>query len=258
LEALIPGVLLKEQDGAIVNLTTASPILKATSEFRRVFGRSPREVWPVSFVDPPLTSHPPVLRETEVPADPLILFRSWWDRAQAARLPQPEAMTLATATRDGVPSARMVLLRGFDKRGFVFFTNYESRKGLDLVANPHAALVFYWPELDRQVRVEGRAELVSPEESDAYFASRARGSCLGAWASPQSQVLAGRDVLQGRMDEMVARFQNQPVPRPPHWGGIRVVPAVIEFWQGQPDRLHDRLRYRLLETDSWALERLAP
>jgi pyridoxamine 5'-phosphate oxidase len=212
----------------------------------------------MSCVDPSPASHPPILRETDVPADPFDLFRRWWERALTAGLRQPEAMTLATATPDGVPSARMVLLRGFDERGFVFFTNYTSRKGQELAANRRAALVIYWAELDRQIRMEGQAERVSADESDAYFQSRERGSRLGAWASPQSQVLSGRDALEQRMEELTGRYQDKSIPRPPYWGGIRVVPSVIEFWQGQPNRLHDRLRYRRLDTSGWALERLAP
>jgi pyridoxamine 5'-phosphate oxidase len=211
----------------------------------------------MSFVDPPPSTSPPILRETDVHADPLELFRVWWEQALAASLVQPSAMALATATPEGVPSARMVLLRGFDERGFAFFTNYDSRKARELIGNPRAALVLYWAELDRQVRIEGRVERMSPEESDVYFRTRARGSQLGAWASPQSEVIAGRDLLLRRMEDLSARYPLQ-VPRPPHWGGFRVVPALIEFWQGQPNRLHDRLRYRRLAAGGWALDRLAP
>jgi pyridoxamine 5'-phosphate oxidase len=149
-------------------------------------------------------------------------------------------------------------LRGFDERGFVFFTNYESRKAQELESNPRAALVFYWAELDRQVRIEGTVERISAEESDVYFQSRAWGSRLGAWASPQSQVIASQEVLDRRMAELVAEYREADVPRPPHWGGYRVIPVSIEFWQGQPNRLHDRLRYRRFDGDSWCLERLAP
>jgi len=190
--------------------------------------------------------------------DPVAQFRIWWEQVLAARLLQPEAMTLATATPAGEPSARVVLLRGFDERGFSFFTNYDSRKGQELAANPRAALVLYWPELDRQVRIEGRVVRVSAEESDAYFQGRPRGSQLGAWVSPQSDVVPGREFLESRMEELTALHEAGQVPRPPHWGGYRVVPAVVEFWQGQPNRLHDRLRYRRLETGGWTLERLAP
>jgi pyridoxamine 5'-phosphate oxidase len=198
------------------------------------------------------------LRETDVAPNPFQQFRTWLDEALAAQLPQPLGMTLATATADGQPSARMVLLRGFDERGFAFFTNYESRKAHELESNPRAALVFYWAELDRQVRIEGTVERTSAEESDAYFLTRPWGSRLGAWASPQSQVLAGREVLERRMEELAAQYREPEIARPPFWGGYRVVPTVIEFWQGQPNRLHDRLRYRRLEDNSWCLERLAP
>ncbi len=189
--------------------------------------------------------------------DPMVQFEAWFSEAQAARLPQPEAMALATATPAGYPSARMVLLRGLDKRGFVFFTNYKSRKGSELMANPRAALVFFWQELDRQVRVEGSVEIVSGEESDVYFRSRPRGSQLGAWASPQSQVIPSRDFLEGQAGAFAERYQGQEVPRPPHWGGLRVVAEMIEFWQGMQDRLHDRLRYRW-DGACWLMDRLAP
>ena len=198
------------------------------------------------------------LREADVCPNPFDQFRSWLDQALAARLPQPLGMALATATPDGQPSVRMVLLRGFDVRGFMFFTNYESRKAIELEANCRAALVFYWAELDRQIRIEGHVERISAEESDAYFRTRAAGSQLGAWASPQSQIIASRDVLERRMEELAAKYPESAIPRPPHWGGYRVIPATIEFWQGQPNRLHDRLRYRRLAGDTWCLERLAP
>jgi pyridoxamine 5'-phosphate oxidase len=203
------------------------------------------------------SASPPPLREEDVSPDPILQFRAWYEQAAAAGLHLPDAMTLATATPDGQPSARMVLLRGCDEAGFVFYTNYESRKARDLSANPRAALVFYWGPLERQVRVEGRAELVAPEVSDAYFRTRPRASQLGAWASPQSQVLAGRQALERNLEEASARHAGGEVARPPYWGGYRVVPEVVEFWQARAGRLHDRLRYRRLRR-GWVLDRLAP
>jgi pyridoxamine 5'-phosphate oxidase len=200
----------------------------------------------------------PILSERKVHPDPLEQFRVWLEEAQKAQPLHPDAMTLATATPDGKPSARMVLLRGFDHRGFVFHTNYGSRKAREMLANSQAALVFYWSILDRQVRVEGKVERISPEESDAYFQTRPRGSQLGAWASDQSAVLRSREALDQHMLELEAKYQGQEVPRPPFWGGFRVVPESIEFWQGQLNRLHDRLRYRKNADGSWILERLSP
>ncbi len=200
----------------------------------------------------------PPLREADVDPDPFAQFRRWFAEAEAAGVPQPEAMALATATPDGRPSARVVLLRGVDARGFGFFTNYDSRKGDELAANPRAALVWFWPGPQRQVRAEGRVEVASEEESDAYFRGRPRGSQLGAWVSRQSQVIPGRGVLEEGMAEVAARYEGQPVPRPAHWGGYRVVPDAIEFWQNQPDRLHDRIRYVRQTDGSWRIERLAP
>lgn len=197
------------------------------------------------------------LSETDVDPDPLRQFQCWFDQAVEAGLIEPNAMTLATATPDGRPSARMVLLKGVDGGGFVFFTNYESRKGVELIANPWAALVFYWPELERQVRIEGSVERITPEESDAYFASRPNGSRIGAWASRQSSVIGSRAELEQRVAELEQFYAGCEVPRPPFWGGFRVIPDVIEFWQGRPNRLHDRLRYRR-DSSQWIIERLSP
>lgn len=199
------------------------------------------------------------LSESELRADPMEQFRLWFDEAVAAGIREPNAMTLATSTRDGRPSARMVLLKGFDHRGFTLYTNYESRKGSELRANPWAALVLFWVDLERQIRIEGRVEVVEDMEADAYFASRPLDSRIGAWASPQSQVLQSRANLEKRVEELQSAYAGQEVPRPPFWGGFRVVPTTIEFWQGRPSRLHDRLRYRRLEEDiDWIIERLSP
>jgi pyridoxamine 5'-phosphate oxidase len=197
------------------------------------------------------------LSEHEVAADPLAQFQLWFGQAVAAKLAEPNAMTLATATPDGRPSARIVLLKHFDTAGFVFFTNYESRKGRELAANPFAALVFYWPALERQVRIEGRIALVAPEESDAYFASRPRGAQIGAWASDQSRVIPDRDLIETRVAALEAQHAEAEPPRPPHWGGYRLAPEVIEFWQGRPSRLHDRIRYTRA-APAWVIERLSP
>ncbi len=198
------------------------------------------------------------LSEANLDPDPFRQFRTWYDAAVAAGLIEPNAMTLATASKDGRPAARMVLLKGFDPAGFVFYTNYESRKARELAENPWAALVLFWVELERQVRIEGRIEQVSPQESDAYFQSRPRGSQLGSSASHQSQVIPGREMLERRVEELEAEYQDRDVLRPSFWGGYRVVPDAIEFWQGRPDRLHDRLRYRRQDDGSWVIERLSP
>ena len=198
------------------------------------------------------------LNESDVDADPFKQFQVWFSDALAANLIEPNAMTLATATKDGKPAARTVLLKGFDARGFVFYTNYESRKGQELAENPWAALVFLWAELERQVRIEGQVEKCSAIESDTYFRSRPLGSRLSACVSRQSQVISSREVLEHRLQDLLVENANQEVPRPPYWGGYRLSPTSIEFWQGRPSRLHDRLRYRLLNDRSWLIERLSP
>ena len=198
------------------------------------------------------------LRRRDLDPDPIKQFSSWFTAAIEAEIRDVNAMSLATAGRDAKPSVRVVLLKGFDQDGFVFFTNYESEKGVQLEANPYAALAFYWIELDRQIRIAGKTERTSRQESEGYFHSRPIGSQLGAWASRQSEVLDGRRVLDARMVEMTERFGDNPIPLPPHWGGYRVEPDTMEFWQGRPNRLHDRFRYRRQTDGSWLIERLAP
>ncbi len=191
-------------------------------------------------------------------SDPIQLFKRWFDAALRAELNEPNAMTLATATRDGKPSARMVLLKGFDERGFVFYTNYESRKGRELAQNPNAALVLYWQPLARQIRITGRVTKVTPEESDSYFHSRPLGSRFSASISKQSSVLASRDVLLKKLKKIEEKYPKGDPPRPTYWGGFRVQPNEIEFWQGGAFRLHDRLRYRRRRDGSWSMDRLSP
>ena len=197
------------------------------------------------------------LSESDADRDPVEQFRRWFAEALAADLHEPNAMTVATATRDGRPSARVVLLKGFDDRGFVFYTNYEGRKGRELEENPRAALLFYWGELERQVRVEGTVSRVPEGESDAYYASRPRGSRLGAIASEQSRTIRSRKVLKERLRALEAEYEGREVPRPAFWGGYRVEPEVIEFWQGRENRLHDRLVYSR-GVGGWRMERLQP
>jgi pyridoxamine 5'-phosphate oxidase len=196
------------------------------------------------------------LDEQHADPDPFKQFGRWWDEAVAAQVREANAMTLATAGADGAPAARTVLLKGYDESGFVFYTNYESRKGRELAANPRASLLFFWPELERQVRIDGSVEQVSARESDEYFRTRPLPSRIGAWASPQSQVIPGKAWLLARAAEMGLRHGIAP-GRPPHWGGYRVAPRAIEFWQGRPSRLHDRLLYTLSGT-GWDRARLAP
>jgi pyridoxamine 5'-phosphate oxidase len=197
------------------------------------------------------------LSEDIVDQNPIRQFTEWWIEATRAGIDEVNAMTLATVSDDSRPSARIVLLKGYDENGFVFFTNYESRKGKDLELNTRASLLFFWKELERQVRIDGPCEKVSDAESDEYFYSRPEGSRIGAWASPQSQVISSRDVLDQNIIELENRFQGSSVPRPPHWGGYRVRPEQVEFWQGRPSRLHDRILYTR-EAAGWKIDRLAP
>jgi pyridoxamine 5'-phosphate oxidase len=197
------------------------------------------------------------LSESDVHASPVVQFSQWWDEALKSDIDEVNAMTLSTITSAGRPSARIVLLKGFDERGFVFYTNYESDKGQQLDANPFASLVFFWKELERQVRIEGRCERVSAEESDEYYYSRPVGSRLGAWASPQSKVIEGREILDKNAEALLQKYASGEVPRPPHWGGYRVIAETIEFWQGRSNRLHDRIKYSN-QDQTWKIERLAP
>lgn len=196
--------------------------------------------------------------EADAAADAITQFTHWWNDALASKIDEVNAFTLATATKDGKPSARIVLLKGYDASGFVFFTNYESNKGKTLAENPVASIVFFWKELERQIRIEGSIEKTSAAESDEYFFSRPVGSQVGAWASPQSRVIENRDLIEGNVKTYEEKFSQSPIVRPTHWGGYRLKPQLIEFWQGRPSRLHDRLQYTLQSTGVWKIERLAP
>jgi pyridoxamine 5'-phosphate oxidase len=198
------------------------------------------------------------LREVDLDPDPIRQFEKWFEEASLSDIAESNAMALATATPEGRPSVRIVLLRAVDHRGFAFFTNYDSRKGRELDANPQASLLFFWQGLERQVRVEGQVERADADESDRYFQGRPLASRIGAWASPQSEVIVGREILEERCRELEARFADGDVPRPANWGGYRVVPEAIEFRQGGPGRLHDRLRYTKRQGEGWFVERLAP
>lgn len=198
------------------------------------------------------------LSENDVASDPISQFNSWFQEAVEAKVNEPNAMSLGTSV-DGQPSVRIVLVKGVNEKGFSFFTNYQSAKGEQLKQNPKAALTFFWPELERQVRIEGVVEKLSEEASDTYYNSRPKGSRVGAWSSPQSQVIPGREVLEERVEEYTKQFENtEDIPRPDFWGGFVLRPIMVEFWQGRPSRLHDRIRYHLSEDNSWTIERLAP
>jgi pyridoxamine 5'-phosphate oxidase len=199
-----------------------------------------------------------ILNETSVDSNPFSQFRVWWNEAINSEIIEPNAMTLATSSGDGIPAARIVLLKGLDDKGFVFFTNYNSFKGQQLAENPRACLVFFWKELERQVRITGLVEKTTGKESDDYFSTRPEGSKIGAWASPQSKVIPGRDWLEQEENNFRKQFNSKPVERPAHWGGFRVRPINIEFWQGRQNRLHDRIQYDLKDDGSWEISRLAP
>ena len=197
------------------------------------------------------------LDEANVSPDPITEFARWFEEAVKAEVQEPNAMTLASVGSGGAPSARIVLLKGFDARGFIFFTDYRSQKGTELEQNPRAAMVFYWPELERQIRITGTTTPIGREESEAYFRTRPRGSRISAWVSHQSQVIASRKLLEDRVPELERRYPGDDVPLPPYWGGLRVVPGSVEFWQGRTSRLHDRIRYTKTG-DAWRIERLSP
>jgi pyridoxamine 5'-phosphate oxidase len=198
------------------------------------------------------------LIEADVAANPIVQFGKWWDDAVKSEIEEVNAMTLATASADGIPSARIVLLKGYDKNGFTFFTNYQSLKGQQMEQNNNACLVFFWKELERQIRISGKVEKISGADSDTYFTSRPVGSRIGAWASPQSAIIEKREIIENKLKIFEQQFNDGNIPRPPHWGGYIVKPTQIEFWQGRPNRLHDRIKYSLQKDSSWLIERLAP
>jgi pyridoxamine 5'-phosphate oxidase len=198
------------------------------------------------------------LSENEVDRDPIRQFTRWWQETIASEIDEANAMTLSTASAQGKPFARIVLLKGYDNNGFVFFTNYESKKGKEIGENPRATLLFFWKELERQVRIEGTVEKVNEKDSDAYFSSRPLESRIGAWASPQSRIIESRETLEANVQKIKQQFPGENIPRPPHWGGYIVVPETIEFWQGRPNRLHDRILYTLIAQNNWSIQRLAP
>jgi pyridoxamine 5'-phosphate oxidase len=231
-------------------LTGVGRLLTSTTVIRRLFHGSRTGMYIASAVAG--------LRESDLDVSPFKQFEIWFQQAVAAKIDLPHAMTLATATKDGRPSARMVLLKEFDDRGFVFYTNYDSPKGRELAENANAALVFYWRELGRQVRITGKVAKILPEESDRYFQSRPVGSRLAALASSQSAVIPSRKTLEDRFTQLAATYDHKDIPRPLHWGGFRLAPEAIEFWQGRPNRLHDRLRYTRQPQGDWHIERLAP
>ena len=197
------------------------------------------------------------LLEKDVNANPIQQFEIWWQQAKESNIEEPNAMTLATCNKNGRPSARIVLLKGIHENGFIFYTNYDSRKGKEIDENPFVSIVFFWKELERQIRIEGNIKKITAQENDAYFASRPMASRIGAWSSPQSQVIPSRDILEKKMAENTERFQSNEITRPENWGGYTVMPAVVEFWQGRPGRLHDRLQYTI-SNGGWKIERLAP
>ncbi len=197
------------------------------------------------------------LEIAQASSSPIEQFKIWFQEAVSAAVPEPNAMNLSTISADGKPASRIVLLKGIEDGGFTFFTNYESRKGREMSGHPFVAITFFWPELERQVRIEGRVSRLSDHLSDVYFKSRPRGSQVGAWVSPQSHVIASREMLIEQQLAIEQQYENQEVPRPPHWGGYLVTPALVEFWQGRPSRLHDRIQYTL-HGEAWKLERLAP